>query len=643
MALSIILNGRQGIISCVPIKYARWPCLSLRPFSFSSLSQPSKNSNETTIHTCISFLQLFAQESYLYKGKELHSWMLRHNLLTSPSSTTSLINMYSKCKSMSYALSVFQTCQSIRNVYCFNAIISGFVGNGLYNEAFEFYSCMRYLGIIPDKFTFPCAIKGCPEVFEVKKIHGLSFKFGLEVDEFIGSALVNCYLKFGAMNEAYEVFDELPVRDVVLWNAMINGYVHIGEFRMALEVFQKMNEDEAVPNNFTVTGVVSALAMGADLDNGLVIHGFVIKKGYESFLAVSNALIDMYGKCKCIDSAVQIFGLMVERDIFSWNTLLSVHEPSGDHHRTIDIFRRMLSACGRPDLVTIVTVLLACSHLGALMHVKEIHRYMILYGIGSTVDEKDFDNILVNNALLDIYVKCGSMVYAYKLFGKMNVRDVASWNIMIMGYGMHGHGNEGLLMFDSMCAEGIKPDEVTFIGVLSACSHVGLVSHGREYLSQMDSVYGLVPTIEHYVCVIDMLGRAGQLDEAYELLVTMPIECNAVAWRAFLAACTLHGSAYLAEVASKNILELEPEHCGNYVLISNAYGAIGRYEEVSAVRLTMRGQNIKKKPGYSWIKVNNSMHVFVTCDRDHPEANSVYTSLDSLIAPLREHGYVLTI
>lgn len=266
---------------------------------------------------------------------------------------------------------------------------------------------------------------------------------------------------------------------------------------------------------------------------------------------------------------------------------------------------------------------------------------MILHGLWSNGDMKDLDYLLVNNALMDIYVKSGNMKYAYRVFDLMSIRDVASWNIMIMGYGMHGHGNEALYMFDCMCAEHIEPDEVTFVGVLSACSHAGLVYRGREYLSKMDSVYGLAPAIEHYACVIDMLGRAGQLDEAYELILTMPVESNAVAWRAFLASCRLHGNAYLAELAGKHILELEPEHCGNYILMSNIYGASGRYEEVSDVRLTMRGQNIKKKPGYSWIEVNSSVHVFATGDRDHPEVEFIYASLDSLIAPLCEHGYVL--
>ncbi|XP_019107397.2 pentatricopeptide repeat-containing protein At3g14730 isoform X1 [Beta vulgaris subsp. vulgaris] len=632
---------RKKILFSDAVAYFRHSFYRLKFASISSL-QPS----EPNVHTfpgCISFLQLFARHSNLYSGKELHSWMLKHDFLDSPLSITSLINMYSKCYHMPYALSVFLTSKNLHNVYTYNAIISGYVGNSLNEEGFQLYMYMRHQGVQPDKFTFPCAIKGCSEVVEVKKIHALLFKFGLGLDVYIGSALVNCYLKFRAMDEAYCVFDELIVRDVVLWNAMINGYVRIEEFRMALDIFRRMYKDDVMPNNFTATGVLSALAMSADVDNGCAVHCFVIKKGYESVVAVSNALIDMYGKCKCVDAAFRIFELMAEKDLFSWNTLISVHEQSGDHHGTLDLFHRMLDTGARPDLVTLTTVLPACSHLAALLHVKEIHRYMIVNGFGCSKNVDGFDNLLVNNALMDVYVKCGSMRYADRVFNKMDVRDVASWNIMIMGFGMHGLGNEALSMFDLMCSENIAPDEISFIGILSACSHGGFLTRGREYLSQMESVYGLVPTIEHYACVVDMLGRAGQLDEAYELLLTMPIESNAVIWRAFLAACRLHGNPYFAEVAAKHIYELDPEHCGSYVLMSNIYGASGQYEVVSDLRLTMKGQNIKKKPGYSWVEVNNSVHIFANGDHDHPEANSIYASLDSLIAPLCEHGYALSV
>ncbi|CAK9179485.1 unnamed protein product [Ilex paraguariensis] len=530
-----------------------------------------------------------------------------------------------------------------QNVFAYNAIIAGFTANGLPKLAVEFYWKMRFTGIMPDKFTFPCVIKACSQVLEARMIHGLLVGFGLEFDVFVGSALVHCYLKFGLMEEAKQVFEELPLRDdVVLWNAMINGHVQIGEFDKALAVFRRMGEEGVIPNKFTVTGILSAFAMTGDFSNGGATHGLVVKMGYDLGIAVSNALIAMYGKCKCRWDALEVFGMMAQKDIFSWNSIIYVHEQCGDHDESLRFFNRMLHAGVQPDLVTVTTILPACAHLAALKHGKEIHGYMITNGLsaGDHNDDIDVDDIHLSNAIMDMYAKCGSMREARLVFDQISYKDVASWNIMIMGSGIHGFGNEALDMFHCMYEADLKPDEVTFVGVLSACSHAGLVSQGRECFAQMQPKYAVVPTIEHYTCMIDMLGRAGQLNEAYELVSTMPIEANPVPWRALLAACQLHGNAALAEVAAHKVCELEPEHCGSYVLISNLYGAAGRYEEVSGVRNAMRQQNVRKTPGCSWVELNDGVHVFVTSDWTHPEAYFIYTGLNSLTARLREHGYV---
>ncbi|KAF5958973.1 hypothetical protein HYC85_000182 [Camellia sinensis] len=593
--------------------------------------------------TLIPLLQACAQHKNLKKGKEIHAYILISGFLSSPLSTTSLINMYSKCNSITDALTIFDTSthHQNQNLFAYNAIVAGLIANDMPRPALESYWRMRLAGIRPDKFTFPSVIKACSDVKEIlegRKVHGLLFKFGLELDIFVGSALVHSYLKFGFTDEAHQLFEELPIRDVVLWNAMINGFAQIGQLGRALEACKKMVEEGVVLSNFTVTGILSIFSMMGDLNNGRAIHGFAMKMGYDSGIAVLNALIDLYGKCKWVEDALKIFEMMPEKDIFSWNSILCVQEQFGDHGGTLRFFDRMLRAGVKPDLVTVTTVLPACTHLAALMHGREIHGYMIVNELEKDGDDKD-DDVYVKNAVMDMYVKCGSMREARLVFDKMNYKDVASWNIMIMGYGMHGFGGEALDMFHGMCEAQLRPDEVTFVGVLSACSHVGLVSQGQEFLVQMQSQYGVVPTIEHYTCVIDMLGRAGQLEEAYELVSAMPIEANPVVWRSFLAACRLHGNATLAEVAAQQVYELEPEHCGSYVLISNIYGAVGRYEEVSEVRYTMKQQNVKKTPGCSWIELSDGVHIFVTGDRTHPEDYLIYARLNSLTIRMYEHGY----
>ncbi|KAL5054677.1 hypothetical protein RYX36_035359 [Vicia faba] len=597
------------------------------------------------IGTCITSLQSCAHNTNLSQGKQLHSHLLKNGFFSSPLAITSLINMYSKCTLIDYALKVFNyPTHHDKNVFAYNSIIAGFVSNGLPQYGFGLYKQMRLLGIVvPDKFTFPCVIRACgdsAEDLEVKKIHGLLFKLGLELDVFVGSALVNTYLKFGLVVDAHEVFEGLPVRDVVLWNSMVNGYAQIGHFEEALWMFRRMGENGVVPCKYTVTGVLSICSVMGDFDNGRVVHGFVTKMGYAASVVVSNALIDMYGKCKCASDALDVFEVMDEKDIFSWNSIISVHQRCGDHYGTLGLFDRMLGNRVQPDLVTVTAVLPACTHLAALMHGREIHGYMIVNGLGKEGGNNEFGDVQLNNALMDMYAKCGNMRDAHMVFDIMTEKDVASWNIMITGYGMHGYGDEALDIFSRMCQAQLAPNEISFVGLLSACSHAGMVKEGLEFLAVMDSNYSVSPSIEHYTCVIDMLCRAGKLMEAYDLMLTMPFKADSVGWRALLAACRITKDTDLAEIAASKVIELEPGHCGNYVLMSNVYGVVGRYEEVSELRHTMRQQNVKKRPGCSWIELVNGVHVFITGDRTHPQTDFIYAGLNSLTTVLQEHGYV---
>ncbi|KAL7138357.1 hypothetical protein ABFS83_10G157700 [Erythranthe nasuta] len=606
------------------------------PRKFSSSS--SKLTPLLNLKSCTALLQSYARNQEISPGRKLHSFMIVTGYLSSPVSATSLINMYSKCNSVADAVSVFNSSTDVHNVFVYNSIIAGLTANDLPAQAFEFYCRMRSFGVAPDKFTLPCVIKACSNVADLKNIHGLLFKLELGLDLFIGSALIHSYLKFELMNEALQVFEKLPIRDdIVLWNAMINGYVQIGDFDKALLIYKRMAETGLVPNRFTITGVLSALALAGELYNGKSVHAFTIKTGFESGLAVLNALIDMYGKCRQLSDASTVFENMIAKDMYSWNSIISVHEQCGDHDGTLRLLKGMFISGFQPDIVTVTAALPACSHLAALMHGREVHGYMITSGLDKV------GNTYTVNAIMDMYAKCGSMRDARLVFDRMRNKDVASWNIMVMGYGLHGHGNEALELFSRMCESGLKPDEISFVGALVACSHAGFVIKGKELLEEMEPKYGVAPAIEHYACVIDMLGRAGQLVEAFELISNMSIEPNQVVWRAFLSSCRIHGNADLTEVAARRVLEVGSDHCGNYVLMSNIYGAAGRYEEVAELRHTMRQQDVKKSPGCSWIELSDGMHVFLNADRGHPEENGVYDWLDSLTACLRGRGHVVDV
>ncbi|XP_051129199.1 pentatricopeptide repeat-containing protein At3g14730 [Andrographis paniculata] len=594
----------------------------------------SKSNQFHSLRASIALLQSCALNQDLSEGRKVHAGMIVNGYLGSPLSATSLINMYCKCDSIADAVSVFEATKETHNVFVYNSIISGLASHDLSSEAFEFYCKLRQIGLSPDKFTFPCVIKACSSISDLKNIHGLLLKFRLNFDVFVGSALVHSYLKFKQVNDAQKVFDGLPVKDdTVIWNSMINGYVQIGEFVKALEIFRKMMDNELFPNRFTVTGVLSALALAGELSGGMLLHSFAVKTGYGEGVPISNALIDMYGKCRRLSDANSVFEKMIDMDIYSWNSIISVHEQCGDHDGALRFLKRMIRSGFRPDSVTVTAAVPACATL-ASKHGQEIHCYMIVNGIGGD------DGAFTGNTMMDMYAKSGSLREARLIFDAMTIKDNASWNIMIMGYGVHGLVDEALDLFSRMCGAGFDPDEVSFVGVLVACSHAGFAIRGLELFEEMQPRYGVKPNIEHYACAIDMLGRAGKLDKAFDLISKMPIEPNQVVWRAFLSACRIHGNAGLAEVATRRVLEVDPEHCGNYVLMSNILGAAGKYEEVAELRRAMARQDVKKSPGCSWIELGDGVSVFFNADRGCRDVKLVYDGLDLLTACLREHGNV---
>ncbi|KAJ4886694.1 Pentatricopeptide repeat-containing protein [Raphanus sativus] len=466
---------------------------SIKPSPLSSLystlssqieeEQPPKRYDHHHVATCIAALQRCAQRNDAVSGVQLHGFMVRKGLLdgSSPRAVTSLVNMYAKCGLMRRAISV-SGGSTERDVFAYNAIISGFVVNGFPFDAVEMYREMRAKGVLPDKYTFPSLLKGSDamEVTDVKKVHGLAFKLGFDSDCYVGSALVSCYLKFRLVEDAQKVFDELPERDdSVLWNALVIGYSQMFKFEDALRVFSQMREEGVALSRHTITGVLSAFTVLLDLDNGRSIHGLAVKTGFDSGVVVSNALIDMYGKSRWLEEAVKIFeGMDKKRDIFTWNSVLCVHDYCGDHDGALALFNRMICSGIQPDLVTLTTVLPTCGRLAALNQGREIHGYMIVNGLLNRNSNDEF----INNSLMDMYAKCGDLRDAQTVFDSMRNKDSASWNIMINGYGVQSRGELALDMFSRMCEAGVRPDEITFVGLLQAVTTQASLAKGGGFL-----------------------------------------------------------------------------------------------------------------------------------------------------------------
>jgi pentatricopeptide repeat protein len=424
---------------------------------------------------------------------------------------------------------------------------------------------------------------------------------------------------------------------------MLNGFAKLGCFHRAMECFLRMRSDGTADiSSFTVTGILSVCTATADFQRGTAVHGMVIKSGFDHDVSVGNSLVDLYGKSHKVADAATVFNGMAEqdRDLFSWNSMLSALHYSADHVGAMRLFARMRRAAVWPDAVTVAAVLPACAQTAALKVGREVHGYIVSSGLACD----GALSVFACNALLDMYAKSGALDEACRVFGWMRQHDVASWNIMIDGYASHGRGQEALELFRQMTeVEGLVPDEVTLLAALSACSHSGLVDEGRRFLKGMKEEFGLEPQLEHYACVADMLGRAGRLDDARKVIE----EAGAVgagAWRTYLAACRMHGDKERAQDAARMLMTTEESGSGGWVLLANTHGWDGNFEELQEVRGEMRRRGVQKAaPGCSWVEVGGGnggsgtvVHAFVSGDKAHPEADMIYEMLHILISWMRD-------
>ncbi|XP_042390287.1 pentatricopeptide repeat-containing protein At3g14730-like [Zingiber officinale] len=597
-------------------------------------SLPLLRAFHSNLHACVSLLQLCAARRDLTRSRELHAHLLTTGLHSSRFAISALISLYSKCARPVEALSVFLSDRTpTPDLFVWNAALSALASNGLPADALRlFRRLFSEVGLSPDEFTFPCAIKACSDLGDsdvLQEIHAALFKVGFSDEMFAASALVHAYLKMGLLNEAEQVFDVLPQRDVVLWNSMVNGFAHLCQFARSLDYFRRMINEGVIPSKYTVTGILSVFTAWADLRNGKKIHAFVLKTRYDNEISVSNSLINLYGKCHLLEDAERIFESMQEKDVVSWNSMISAYQYSAHHSKTLQLFCQMRRNGIMLDAITVAAVLPACSHLAALRLGREIHGLVIT----SSMSAKD---VFVVNALMDMYAKCGTLEEARLVFDRMLEPNVTSWNIMIDAYGIHGLGAEAVDLFEQMVGVGLTPDEITFVGVLSACSHAGLVETGKELLHRMESEFGLTPAMEHYSSVADMLGRAGFLEEAKGVAEKAGVR-GAGVWRAYLAACRMHGEAGQAVEAAERVVEMEPQGSGSYVLMASAYGGAGKFNELAEVRSQMSQKGVRKAPGCSWVEVAGArLHAFVAGDQNHPEAEEIYTALHGLFGWMRE-------
>ncbi|XP_073393313.1 pentatricopeptide repeat-containing protein At2g03880, mitochondrial-like isoform X1 [Physcomitrium patens] len=565
--------------------------------------------------------------------KEVHKHAGKAGFISDLRVGNALIHMYAKCGSIDDARLVFDgMCD--RDVISWNAMIGGLAQNGCGHEAFTIFLKMQQEGFVPDSTTYLSLLNthvstGAWEW--VKEVHKHAVEVGLVSDLRVGSAFVHMYIRCGSIDDAQLIFDKLAVRNVTTWNAMIGGVAQQKCGREALSLFLQMRREGFFPDATTFVNILSANVGEEALEWVKEVHSYAIDAGLVD-LRVGNALVHMYAKCGNTMYAKQVFDDMVERNVTTWTVMISGLAQHGCGHEAFSLFLQMLREGIVPDATTYVSILSACASTGALEWVKEVHSHAVNAGLVS--------DLRVGNALVHMYAKCGSVDDARRVFDDMLERDVYSWTVMIGGLAQHGRGLDALDLFVKMKLEGFKPNGYSFVAVLSACSHAGLVDEGRRQFLSLTQDYGIEPTMEHYTCMVDLLGRAGQLEEAKHFILNMPIEPGDAPWGALLGACVTYGNLEMAEFAAKERLKLKPKSASTYVLLSNIYAATGNWEQKLLVRSMMQRRGIRKEPGRSWIEVDNQIHSFVVGDTSHPESKEIYAKLKDLIKRLKAEGYV---
>ncbi|KAF9626229.1 hypothetical protein IFM89_031356 [Coptis chinensis] len=514
--------------------------------------------------------------------------------------------------------------------------MAGYFHSGGSLEVLRLFKCMsNWVFFCPNEYIFATVLSSCSAIMAVKEgmqCHGYVLKSGLVFHSYVKNALIHMYTRCLDMEGALGVFKTVPGSDVLSYNSIINGFVENGYLSEALEVMYYMVDENVVWDHITYVTALGLCAHLKDLKLGLQVHSRILRAEIEIDVFVGSAVIDMYGKCGKILGARNAFHGLHDRNVVLWTSVMAAYAQNGCFEEALNLYQQMMLEGVQPNEYTYAVLLNSCAGLSSLKHGDLLNAHALKSGF------KDY--LIVENALINMYSKSGSIEHANQVFSNMIYRDRITWNSMISGYSHHGLGREALLVFYGMLAASEVPNYVTFIGVLSACAHLGLVDEGFYYLNQLMKEKGVEPGLEHYTCIIGLLGRAGRFNEAENFMRSISINWDVVAWRTLLSACHVHRNLGLGKQVAEIILKLDPDDVGTYILLSNMYAKARRWDGVANVRKFMRGREIKKEPGVSWIQVKNNTHVFVSEDKKHKESIQIYEKLAELLSQIKLLGYV---
>ncbi|XP_008797615.3 putative pentatricopeptide repeat-containing protein At1g68930 [Phoenix dactylifera] len=637
-------------------------------------SQPNNQSHLKKLH-CVILRALNPIDTFLYntlitsysnaalpaQARRVFDQIPHPNLF----SWNAVLSAYSKSGCLYDMEQMFDSMPE-RDCVSWNSLVSGFAGHGSAKKAFEAYRAMLREGqAAPNRITFSTMLilaSARSSADLGRQVHCQIIKYGFERYVFVGSPLVDMYSKVGLLGEARHVFERMEEKNLVVYNTMITGLLRCGMVEDSKQLFGEMSERDSISWTTMVTGLTQnglelealsffrdmrAQGVGIDqytfgsvltacgglsaLEQGKQVHAYIIRTYYDNNVFVGSALVDMYSKCRSIRLAEVVFRRMAFKNIVSWTAMLVGYGQNGCSEQAMKIFCEMQRNGIEPDDFTLGSVISSCANLASLEEGAQFHCRALVSGLISF--------ITVSNAIVTLYGKCGSTEDSHRLFKEMQIRDQVSWTALVSGYSQFGKAKETIELFEKMLIEGVKPDGITFIGVLSACSRAGLVEKGYSYFNSMVEEHRITPIADHYTCMIDLLSRAGRLKETEDFIKQMPCLPDAIGWATLLSSCRVHGNMELGKWAAENLLELDPQNPASYVLLSNMYAARGKWDEVARLRRGMRDRRVRKEPGCSWIKHKNKVHIFSADDQSHPYSERIYAELEKLHLKMVEEGY----
>ncbi|XP_024312669.1 putative pentatricopeptide repeat-containing protein At5g52630 isoform X1 [Brachypodium distachyon] len=590
------------------------------------------------LHRCI-------ETGSLGGAKALHGHMVKTGTIVDIFVATSLVNVYMRCGNSQDARNLFDEMPE-KNVVTWTALITGYTLNSQPVLALEVFVEMLKLGRYPSDYTLGGMLSACVASHNIdlgKQVHGYTIKYGAASITSIGNSLCRLYTKSGNLESGIRAFKRIPDKNVITWTTMISACAEDENYtELGLNLFLDMLKGEVMPNEFTLTSVMSLCGTSLDMNLGKQVQGFCFKIGCATNLPVKNSTMYLYLRKGETEEAMRLFEEMEDNSVITWNAMISgfaqiMDSAKDDLHarsrgfQALKIFRDLVRSAMKPDLFTFSSILSVCSTMMALEQGEQIHAQTIKTGFLS--------DVVVNSALVNMYNKCGCIEYATKAFVEMPTRTLVTWTSMISGYSQHGRPHDAIQLFEDMILAGAKPNEITFVSLLSACSYAGLVEEAMRYFDMMQNEYHIEPLMDHYGCMIDMFVRLGRLDDAYAFIKRKGFEPNEAIWSSLVAGCRSHGNMELAFYAADRLLELKPKVVETYVLLLNMYISTGRWRDVARVRKLSKHEDLGILRDRSWITIRDKVYFFKADDRSHPQSTELYQLLETLLEKAKAIGY----